>query len=86
MSDKNLRARFDRQARQIRKTILTDAEKEELKRRSENHDANKEIMALRSELKGINLSISILKLARDSRMDRIKELEADKRTASRGGA
>jgi hypothetical protein len=83
MSPPDLKERFERHVARSTRTILTIAEQEELKRRSQDHDANKEIMALKDELKGINLSISILKEARDTRLACIKALEASKRSAAR---
>lgn len=83
---KDLKERFDKHVAGSPRTILAAAEQEELKRRISNHDANKEIMALKDELKGISLSLSILKEARDTRLACIKTLEASKRTTGRGGA
>lgn len=81
----NLRESFEEHTARAPKVKLTAAEEDELKRRSENHSADKAITALRAELKGINLSMAILKEARDIRTARIKELEANKRTVGRGG-
>jgi len=65
---------------------LAQDEQAELARRSENHSADKEIMALRAELRGLDLSISLLKEHRERRARRIKELQEGKRKAARGGA
>lgn len=86
MSGTDLKERFENHVVHRPRITLTAAEQAELKRRSSNHDTNKEIMALKDELKGITLSISILKEARDTRLACIKVLEASKRTAGRGGA
>lgn len=86
MSDKPLSERYQDHEVGAPRVKLTPAEQDELTRRAENHSADKEIMALRVELKGIDTSIVILKYARDSRMARIKELQEGKRKAARGGA
>jgi hypothetical protein len=86
MSPPDLKERFEKHIARSPRTILTTTEQEELKRRCQNHDASKAIMLLKDELRGINLSISILKESRDARLDCIKTLEASKRTAGRGGA
>jgi hypothetical protein len=82
----DLKERFEKHIARSPRTILTTTEQEELKRRCQNRDANKEIMAFKDEVKGINLSISILKESRDTRLACIKALEASKRTEGRGGA
>jgi hypothetical protein len=86
MTSSDLKDRFDKHIAGSPRTILTAEEKEELKRRSQNHDASKAIMLLKDEVRGINLSISILKESRDARLDCIKTLESSKRTVGRGGA
>ena len=86
MSEKPLAERYREHDAGAHRVKLTAAEQDLLKCRSDNHSADKEIMAIRAELNGINISIAILKDARDSRMARIKELQEGKRKAARGGA
>lgn len=85
-SEKSLAERYREHEAGAYRVKLTEAEQEALKRRSENHSADKEIMALRAELRGLDLSISLLKEHRARRADHIRELQEGKRKAARGGA
>ena len=86
MNDKSLSERYREHEAGAPRAKLTPEEQASLRLRAENHSADKEIMAIRGELRGINISIAILKDVRDTRMARIKMLQEGKRKAARGGA
>ena len=85
-SEKPLAERYREHEAGAHRVKLTSAEQAALTRRGENHSADKEITALRAELKGLDLSISLLKEQRSRRAERIKELQEGKRKAACGGA
>ncbi len=86
MSEKPLSKRYREHEAGAHRVKLTPEEQASLQIRSENHSADKEITTIRAEMKGLDLSISLLKEHRERRARRIKELQEGKRKAARGRA